>query len=158
MNEIKISVHDPTTRGRLIYHPDPQVEKHLLFISSPERRPRTYTLNVNGGQMIFGIAENFIIQSIEFNIPRKAWRVMPGREPPRVVRSASLLIIGINERLTQVEWPKGTVVVKTDDAYSYALIELGHAPQQGMWISLSEQVSALVMGDSLKGFFVSLEK
>lgn len=158
MNDIRISLHEPTAHGRLIYQPDPQVEKHLLFISSPERSPRKYTLNINGGQIIFGIDENFTVQSVEFNIPRTAWKITPRYETPHTNRSASLLVKGIDERLTQIEWPRGTVTVNTDNTRSYAHVALGHAPPRATWVALSEQVLALVMEDSLKGFFVFLVK
>lgn len=156
MDYLRVRLQQPTLAGRIYYRPDPQIEPHILFIASVNRRRLAYTININGGEVLIGITADRILQDVEFLIPRRAWNVVPRTIFPQSTHVADLVFPYVAEENVVVEWPRGTVSVTTDVQYSYAYAQLGESPPGALWVALSEQCFALVAEDLLKGFFVAL--
>jgi hypothetical protein len=156
METIRVEVREPTERGHLVYRVDPQIEPGILFICSPARRPRAYTVNINGGQVLLSITKDFIVQSVEFNIHRWVWHIVHPVSSPDADHWAAVAIPGLEQRLTQIEWPWEAVKVFTDEAYSHAHVQFGEPPSRGMWVRLSSQVQGFIADSQLKGFHIDL--
>ncbi|MBA3946567.1 MAG: hypothetical protein H0X37_18635 [Herpetosiphonaceae bacterium] len=104
-----------------------------------------------------GIDGEHILRDVQFLFPRRAWIVDEHTIQPTALRSVVLEIPDVSDRVEVIEWPRGSVVIITDERQSYAQILFGEIAQGDMWVALSEQCFALISKDLLKGLFVMLE-
>lgn len=152
MENILVQFRQPTISGRLIYEYDVQTDPHLIFIKSAVRKRRMGRVNISS-EILLGIDHEQIIESIEFIIPKRSWKVVPLSEFPLLDFAANLALT--QETLNQ-NYFEFSVKVTTDEIHSYMNIIIGEQEQGGIWVELSKQCLALVIENRLKGFFIRL--
>ena len=153
MENILVQFRPQTVNSRLLYKYDAQTDQFLIYVKSAIRKQRMARVNVSGGRMLLGVDNERIIESIEFIIRKRAWKVAPLDEFPISQFPADLLLVQetINQRTFEIP-----VKVTTDERYSYMNVIIGEREQGGIWVELSNQCLALVIENRLKGVFIKL--
>jgi hypothetical protein len=172
MPEIVVELREPSEQGRLYYHRDPEVEKHLVYIQNLKHQKAIHWIVVTGGQAILGFNADYILKDAEFGYPPKAWPAAPSLEFPQAKREADLILRGVqlkedqwmqpwtwqrDDRISRYVCNYDTIVnAVSDPDHSCVQFLFGISEPLGDWITLSHQCLALVDGNYLRGFFVKL--
>ncbi len=149
---MRVNLREPTAPGRLYYHFDAEIDKHILLIKSAINRRWAYTVNIDN-RVLLSIDTGRILGEVEVIVPKRSWKVDTTLPIPHASQSADLEFVEVTHRHEFLELP---VKVMTDLAQSYAYILIGSMEQEPVRVELSEKCFALVADDQLCGFFVTL--
>jgi hypothetical protein len=170
MSRILIELCEPSEQGRLYYRDDRGVEDKLWVFQARQRRLMTYSVNIDGGRGLLYFDANRILQDMEFARRGRNYLVNAGLERPSTTRAADLHFVGIRDSAGDLNLPSihtrnnGSTIqcfeidtdvrVTTTPDNSCAKIDFGTPSQSAVFIELSEQCLACVVGDVLLGFWV----
>jgi hypothetical protein len=152
MDAIRVGLKVPTERGRLYPRYDP--EANLLEVGTNLPRKCPFGVDVDGS-VIFDIDENRILANFDLLIPRSLWEVvrfLPAYSP---ARSADLEFSEETLRIKSFHLP---LAVHTTEDRMQAQILLGPTSNALVVVGLSDSCLALLNGDRLVGFRVSLKR
>jgi hypothetical protein len=151
MNEILIHVTDPTDQRRLIYHRDPEIEPMLLFLRNSAKHRTIYNININGGAVIIGADDNKKLINLEIGIPQASWDLSLKIDWPTKSISGDIEFSQLHTRHS--EFMIQTKVFSNKN-FELVFLHIGTQPGEIIWVSLSEQCMAGILGDTLVGFLI----
>jgi hypothetical protein len=152
IQDVRVSLGQPTEPGRLYYHYDAEIDKNILSLASAIPRSWSYEINIDN-LILLDLDSERVLGMVDIMIPKRSWKVEAISVLPHATKAADLIFPEVTHRYEFIELP---VQVMTDEARSYAYILIGLTEQESIWIELSEKCLALVAEDRLKGFFVVL--
>jgi hypothetical protein len=150
LEEIRVTLNDPTLQGRLFYYRDPEIDNRLIFIRSDMRRKSIYKVVV-GGSLMIGIDNDHLLYYVEAIIPKRFWKVREGISLPDSSSPYDVTFPYLSERGSMLERP---FEVLTDPEYQFVHILFGEKNPRSRNIALSEQCFAILNEDILAGFIV----
>ena len=160
--ELIVNLISPTERGRLFYHPDPQIEPGMFYIDSLIHRKVAHTVNINGGQILLRADEDRTLMMVEFLRQRRNWQKANLLEAPQPVQANDIEFAFVPSERTSFLGSSSEfdadVTLITDENYSAVKIVIGEtgADLEKKWIALSEECFVLIIGDELRGFYIKL--
>jgi hypothetical protein len=134
-------------------HPRYDRDSDVLVAKTGVLGAWVFGLNIDGLLNLDLIADGTLAH-VELVYPKGRWKTKPDIQRPQVVRSAALAFtegaIGHKDFDLPVE-------VTADSAHSRVWIGIGEHRTGGHWVALSLSCLALIIGNELAGFFMSME-
>ena len=154
MEAIEVVLVSPTSRGRL--YPRYYEDLEILGLESSVERADGWPIGVNIDNLLILDADSEgTLANVELLIGRSLWEVVePAPKQPHVSMNADLKLYA--EKPGRGRFVELPVAVKTDKDRARALITFYQARGQLEAARLSNRVAALLEGNILVGFYVSL--
>jgi hypothetical protein len=133
---------------------DPEIIRYLVLLRDPLNSKITYSININGGELILGLNDDRRINSIELNYPRRSWTLIDDIYLRSDINNRGCLeFININLRHNELELP---LAVQSDALYSSIKIDLGIKKMNSFWVALSSQCCVNIIDNCLSGIWIDI--